>query len=364
MQGRHNLIPNQQDSVDSTHQPLSDSNDPFASVRQSRRAKERFYVKYDDYYVYSFADQNEKGCLLHFTDKLPKDVITYPNSSYVYSTKSKSLIYIFNGVIENVRIDDFLLLQLKITRMMNTSSKKYDYKLLSYQQIYSLITTNGGHKPLDIPDNEMSKISFGLDREDGHENIIDLNRDLTISMLEKAEFMHRTSNRIENLFYEKNRNIYGCEEFEINLNTTSMLFYIENQDSFCHYDVRVNDYIFINELLALYVVSTDKLARIKIDNMKEFMLKFLEIMDTPHYKYDCKFISTKLIQQLILSCKGILPTNELQKNKNILKIDVPLSYKSMNMWSQHEINSSVPTIEKSKTVIEEKSQDKIYKLNN
>lgn len=300
----------------------SGSDDSFAKI--VREPKEFFYAKGRDSYGFRYYEENDKGCLLYLTDKLLQNLIatTYQNSSYVYSTKSKSLGYIIDGHIENVNIDNPIKLQLSLIRKMNTKSRKYDYKLLSYNEIYLLITSNGGHKPRDIEGHDIEKLfsEFGKQGQQNSTNSDNDAEELSRDIILEKTLTKRSSSKFEDFFYDKDRDLYGTESIDATLDETTVLYYLKNEKDIYDYNLAIDDYVFIDELLDLYIVRSDRLEHIKINNMESFIAQFYEKMDTIDYKYTCKCVPIVIMHQLILSNHKLITPDE-QKEHTILNFN-------------------------------------------
>lgn len=129
-----------------------------------------------------------------------------------------------------------------------------------------------------------------------------LSRDI---VLEKT-FTNRSHDRFEDFFYAKNRNCYGTRSLDVNPDETTIIYNLKNEKQLSYHGFVIGDYVFINELLELYVVRHNKLENVKITNRENFITQFYEIMDTSDYRYDYKCVPTQIIQQLILTNQGLI----------------------------------------------------------
>lgn len=127
----------------------------FIAPCKQRQTKEYFYHKGSD--LFGFIKYKDKkaaehsiktGCGIYLLNELPNNLhhINYSNC-YIFTGKKPNLFFIRNGQAEEVTINNMNIFMSKLFRMMENKNYKYILKHIDNNQIYALITANGGHIP-------------------------------------------------------------------------------------------------------------------------------------------------------------------------------------------------------------------------
>jgi hypothetical protein len=364
MQDRGTLEPNQ-------HTQELSTNDPYAKFRvtlpEPRKMKMKFYNKRFDMYSFSSLKDNDVGCLFYSTDQLLSNIriSSFQDSSYVYFMKNKHLVYVIDGQIEDVSIEDINKFNFCFNSIMKTRDGQYDYKLLSPEEIYLLVTENGGHVPKKIEgshlnytlsDVALQELKNKFDQVLLHEN----NKHLGVSSehsnedtseedsLDISTVLHPSrGNRknIENFFYDKSLGLYGTEEVYELPENISALHWVGNEYDMVDCQYADYDYIFVDKVSKLFFVTDMKFEPVVIEKMDTFITQFKEIMETERCKYDYKCLPKEKIHNLIISSQGLLPAEEQNQSVNALNVMSNSTTKCLIQLMQKSNETNINTLQ-------------------
>lgn len=152
-------IPTQEGSLSSEEEESSSQASLEAlhkkAKEMSQRQKDYGYSKYRDSFWYSHykKDENrfETGLRLSILKEEYFTNYSHCNNEYVYIKETSTLFYIAEDKAEKVNIEDFVRFETELKVIMDTEYERYLTKHLSYEEIKTLITSNGGHAPHSIP---------------------------------------------------------------------------------------------------------------------------------------------------------------------------------------------------------------------
>lgn len=121
---------------------------------KERREKEWALHKNRGLFGYTHYKRNENpsdtGCQLYWKrkDSAPSDH-PFDDEAYIFDEQKNQLLYGKRGHFAEVKIDDITKFKEAFKAIMDTEQCRYEHKHINYDEVYHLITLNGGHTPVN-----------------------------------------------------------------------------------------------------------------------------------------------------------------------------------------------------------------------
>lgn len=319
--------------------------DARKSPQKISRYKARYYDEDRDLFGASIFREGDSGYLFHLENERFRSPSTltaedYDRPSYIYFKKSEKLFYVNNNQIEEANITDIKEFKTNVKTIMNIDSLHYEFKLLSYEEVYVLITLNGGHTPTSNTEEQLSSENIQIFKEKLEKGKIinsydkcSTESEYTSSDESKPENEENNSKDafdiakcfpvsrkrqvFQNNFYCKARDLYGSQIVEnISPNETGVLHWVKEEKDVIYSEYCTHDYIFAEKCKKLYFVNDNAFELVNINNMEHFLNQFRLIMKPEDYKYVYQCLPITTIYALITSSNGCIPSIKKQTPRN------------------------------------------------